>query len=374
MKVLLIDDDPGIRRSIAAYLEDLDFAVLHAENGRQGLSLMKEYGQSIELAIVDLRMPVMDGYEFISECRLIDEELPIIVLSGVGIVDEAMRAMRLGAWDFVTKPIHDMEMLYLVIQRAQERLQLLQDNRLYRNQLELLVAKRTAQLEDSRRQLMRRLSRAAEYKDNETGRHVIRVGEMTARLASAIGLSDSECELLRDCAPLHDIGKIGIPDVILLKEGPLNEDEWEIMRCHCIYGAEILGPLAQRGRPEDHHESLQEILEDESDNELLRMARILALCHHERWDGTGYPNGLKGTSIPLPSRILSVIDVYDALASRRPYKNANTEAECVSALREGSGTQFDPAVVEAFLENHDALRAIRSEWSDEKPVGTISLS
>jgi putative two-component system response regulator len=363
MAILIIDDEAGLRRSLAAHLEDMDFDVLSAANGREGLDILEADPGAVQAVVVDLNMPVMDGYSFIQAAVAVAPELPVVVLSGVGVVEDALRAMRLGAWDFVTKPLSNMAVLDHVLEKALERSRLVRENRLYQEKLEGLVRDRTAELELTRRQIMQRLSRAAEYKDDETGHHVVRVGEISAVLGRAMGLSPERCDMLRECAPLHDVGKIGIPDAVLLKPGPLDPDEWVIMRRHCLYGCEILGPL---GAKEDALRACGFLLGplEAGDNELLRLARILALHHHERFDGTGYPLGLAGQSIPLEARIVSVVDVYDALRSDRPYKKAFPVEKCLDIMRRGAGGQFDPDVIDAFFRELDAIRAIRQKWRD----------
>ena len=363
MYVLIIDDEHGLRRSLGAYLEDMDHEVLEAENGLKGVEVLRKNLERIKAVIVDLNMPVMNGYAFIEEAVREAPEVPLIVLSGVGIVEDALRAMRLGAWDFMTKPLHNMDIVQHTLEKVLERARLIGENKKYRENLESLVRERTAELELTRRQVMQRLSRAAEYKDNETGNHVIRVGEISALLADALGLPHDECEMLRECAPLHDVGKIGIPDEILLKPGPLDEEEWKIMQTHCLYGCEILGPLADKDEVLKSCSGL-EAVSFIGDNELLRLARILALFHHERWDGKGYPFGLKAEEIPLVARIVSVVDVFDALNNRRPYKPALPEEDCLEIILRGSGSQFDPQVVEAFIANFDHIRMIQKMWED----------
>ncbi len=363
MTVLVIDDEAGLRRSLRAHLEDMDYEVLEAGDGREGLDVLVAHMDAVRAVVVDLNMPVMDGYSFIQEAVARAPELPIVVLSGVGVVDDALRAMRLGAWDFITKPVSNLGVLDHVLDKVLERAGLLRENRRYQEGLERLVRERTAELELTRRQVMHRLSRAAEYKDNETGHHVIRVGEVSALLGGAMGLSDARCEMLRECAPLHDVGKIGIPDAILLKPGPLASDEWEIMRQHCLYGCEILGPLISNDAARLTCQSLLDA-PDADANDLLHLARVLAMYHHERWDGTGYPVGLKGREIPIEARIVSVVDVYDALRSDRPYKKAFSEEKCQELLSQGAGSQFDPEVIEAFFRNVDAIHDILEKWKD----------
>ena len=190
----------------------------------------------------------------------------------------------------------------------------------------------------------------------------MRVGEISALLGRAIGFDPKHCDMLRECAPLHDIGKIGIPDAILLKPGRLTPQEWEIMKRHCVYGCEILGPLGNRRDTSDWCSAPFAPAVD--GNPLLHLARILALLHHERWDGRGYPVGLAGEAIPIEARIVAVVDVFDALSSRRPYKMPFSEADCLEIVRQGSATQFDPHVVALFFEHLEAIRAIREQWKD----------
>jgi putative two-component system response regulator len=362
MTILIIDDEPSLRRSLRAYLEDMDFDVQEAEDGQKGLDALAEGRGTINGVILDLNMPVMDGYSFLPQAVEMAPETPLIVLSGVGIVGDAMKAIRLGAWDFITKPLHSMDIVRHTLEKAFERARLIRENRLYQENLEVLVQQRTAEVEDTRRQIMQRLSLAAEYKDNETGHHVIRVGEISALLARELGLSEKRYSMLRDCAPLHDVGKLGIPDAILLKPGRLNSREWEIMQMHCVYGCQILGPLQSR------EEAIRvcsdsDTLSLDADNELLRLARMLALRHHERWDGSGYPYGIAGEAIPLEARIVTVVDVYDALRSERPYKKAFPEQKSLDIIRLGSGTQFDPVIADALIQNAAEVAKLFERWN-----------
>ncbi len=360
MRVLVVDDEPALRRSVRAYLEDLDHQVLEAEHGQIGLDILAE--TTVDVAVVDLNMPVLDGYAFIEVACRHYPDLPTVVISGVGVVEDALRAVRLGAWDYLTKPIRNFDVLMHTLDKVVERAALRRENRRYQEHLEVLVRQRTEELERTRRQIMQRLSRAAEYKDNETGNHVMRVGEISAVLGQAMGMSPERCQMLRECAPLHDIGKIGIPDAVLLKPGKLTPEEWAIMQQHCLYGCEILSSLTSRDQARYHCLHFDET--DPDDNELLHLARILALLHHERWDGTGYPLGIMGEQIPVEARIVALVDVYDALCSERPYKPAFPEDRCLAIIAEGRGTHFDPAVVDAFFASLDEIRAIRHRWGD----------
>ena len=363
MSILIIDDEEMLRETLAVYLEDSDYDVVEAGDGEEGLAALASHLGEIEAVIVDLNMPVLDGYGFIRRAVPMAPELPIIVLSGVGIVEDALQAMRLGAWDFITKPITNFSILGYTLGKAFEKAKLLKENREYQQNLEQLVHERTSELEDARHQIMRRLSRAAEFKDNETGRHVVRVGEISALLGSALGLSDERAQMLRECAALHDLGKIGIPESILLKPGKLDPDEWEIMKRHCAMGCAILGPLGD-GDETDRTCGDPAADPSEEDCELIRLARTLALLHHEKWDGGGYPFGMAGEDIPLEARIVAIVDVFDALNSERPYKSAYPLAKTLDILRSGSGAHFDPRVVEAFFGNIDGVLEIARQWSD----------
>jgi putative two-component system response regulator len=364
MSILVIDDEVGLRRSLCAYLEDLDYETLQAADGGEGLAVLDAHAENVEAVFVDLNMPGVSGYDFIRQAVATMPDIPIVVISGVGAVEDALAAMRLGAWEFIVKPVHNLDLLVHTLDRVLERARLLRENKDYHDNLERLVLQRTAELERSRRQIMQRLSRAAEYKDNETGRHVIRVGEISALLGEAMGLTPERAEMLRECAPLHDIGKIGIPDAVLLKPGALTPGEREIMSRHCIYGCEILGPL---GSLDEAHSVCSSPFADRGeDNELLQLARTLALLHHERWDGKGYPFGIAGEEIPLEARIVAVVDVFDAVASNRSYKKAFPMEACLAIIRDGAGSQFDPEVVKAFFANEETIRAIREQWKDEE--------
>ena len=362
-RVLVIDDEPRLRHTLADYLEDLGCQTALAANGADALAVLDTFLPDVVLA--DLNMPVMDGYTFIREALARQPHLPVVVVSGVGTVDKAVEALRLGAWEFITKPVSRFEVVECTLVRVLERARLLRENRRYQHRLELLVNERTAELMDTRRQILFSLGKAAEYRDNETGRHVIRVGEMCAAVGNALGLPAARVEMLREAAPLHDIGKIGVPDEILLKPSPLNPQEWELMKRHCEYGCLILSQPQADEHPERNAWPLRPTPSDApAPPGLMPLARTIALAHHERWDGGGYPRGLAGEDIPLEARIVSVVDVYDALCSDRPYKQAMSPDKAGELLRAGAGTQFDPAVVDAFFRNEAEIIAIRERWSD----------
>lgn len=364
LRILLIDDEELLREALAVYLEHKGFVVLEAANGRLGLE--RFVAERPDAVLVDLGMPEMGGLEVLARLRELSPDTPSIVVSGTGVLHDALEAIKRGAWDYVTKPIADMEVLGLAVDHALERARLLRENKAYQDNLENLVRERTAEVENIRRQIMQRLSRAAEFKDNETGRHVVRVGEISALIGRAMGFEPEFCDMLRECSPLHDLGKIGIPDAILLKPGPLTPQEWAVMQRHCAYGCEILGPLGNRKNAQAWCSDPYPRTEAEGGTPLLLLARTLALLHHERWDGHGYPFGLEGEDIPLEARIVSVVDAFDALRSARPYKKALSEQESLAILRQDTGSRFDPRVVDVFFANIDAIRLILEKWKDEE--------
>ena len=320
--VLVVDDTPDNIDVLVGILQD-EYNVKAATRGDRALRIVRGDAPP-DLILLDIMMPGMDGYEVCSELKkdLSTRHIPIIfVTAKIGVEDE-VRGFELGASDYISKPVSPP----VVKARVRTHLALHDQNR----ELERKVRERTAELYRTRLQIIQRLGRAAEYKDNETGQHVIRVGLAAQALALAAGMGEDAAETLLNAAPMHDVGKIGIPDRILLKKGRLNAEEWAVMKTHCQIGADIIG--------------------DEPGTPLLSMARIVALTHHERWDGSGYPAGLAGEAIPLVGRILAIVDVYDALISRRPYKEPWPISRAVAYLRDNAGRLFDPRLVALYLE------------------------
>jgi putative two-component system response regulator len=248
-----------------------------------------------------------------------------------------------GAKDFLNKPFEQAEALNRIYNILDVRLM---HNKIrdHNKELEGKVQERTRDIEETRLDVIRRLGRAAEYKDNETGFHVIRMSKYCEQLALKAGMSPEKVSVILNASPMHDVGKIGIPDAVLLKPGKLDADEWEIMKSHSIIGGEILS---------------------EGDSDLMRMAQTVALTHHENYDGSGYPNGLAGEEIPVEGRITAICDVFDALLSDRPYKKAWTFDEAVGFMREQSGIKFDPELLELFLGITDKIMEIKERWSDK---------
>ena len=328
-RILILDDE-------AANVEFLRH-VLHPE-GYAELIERTDPGETLEsfselrpdLIVLDLMMPGCDGFQFmeaVQEFLREDEVLPILVATADTSAETRRRALSVGASDFLTKPLSPADVRLRVRNLLDTRL-LHEELRRHNERLEEHVGERTQELEQVRLEILARLARAAEYRDDDTGQHTQRVGRISARLAEILGCPSDRIELIRRAAPLHDVGKIGVPDAILLKDGPLTMEERAIMERHVLIGADILGG---------------------SSVALLRLAEEIALAHHERWDGDGYPAGLAEDAIPESGRIVAVADVFDSLTHSRPYKRAWTVREALTELEACSGTQFDPAVVEAML-------------------------
>jgi len=301
-----------------------------------------------DLILLDINMPHLDGYEVMAQLKALDDPLlpPIVILTAQHTRDYLLRALAEGARDFVSKPFDRTELLMRVRNLLDAHLahRLLHDQNAV---LEDLVHERTEALYQTRLQVVRRLGRAAEYRDNETGLHIVRMSQVSALLAESLGWSETQCELMLHASPMHDIGKIGIPDTILLKPGRFEPEEWDIMKRHTLIGGELL---------------------DGDDSELLQMARAIALTHHERWDGSGYPYALAGEDIPQSGRIVAVADVFDALISVRPYKKAWSVEEAVSFIGDGAGSQFDPEVVTHFMQRLPDVLAIRARYQEPANV------
>lgn len=358
-KVLLIDDELLLLQNLGDFLEDSDFDVVSATNGQEGLLLLEKIKPDV--VVVDLQMPIMDGHEFIQQAIKTWPNLPIIVQSGVGVIDEAMAAVRAGAWDFISKPVADMQIIILTIDQCLEKARLVAENIKYQNHLEDLVVERTQQIEKTKQQIITCLCRAASFRDNDTGLHVVRVARMSYLLAQYLGLDSDFCKTISDAAPMHDVGKIGIVDKVLLKTAKLDPDEWKHMQQHVNFGCSILSAseiIAEDGC------SMQPSEQEDTGFDILSVAKKIALYHHEYWNGNGYPFGIAGEEIPIEARIVSVVDVYDAISSKRPYKHAFPEQECQDIIRADRGKHFDPVVVDAFFANLDAIIKIKQDYSD----------
>lgn len=364
--ILVVDDEAVIRESFRDFLEDYGFKVFTAENGAIGLNLLQCVHPDI--LMTDLRMPEVDGLELLKKCVDTYPELPVIVISGTGRIQDVVEALHRGAWDYLLKPIEDMNVLLHAVNKASSRVELLRESKQYKMHLEEEVERRTKELEatnkeleQSRRQIIRILSQAAEYRDFETGNHFLRVGSICACLARGLGWDERDIACLELAAPVHDIGKIGIPDHILLKPASLDPIEWDEMKRHCEYGHSI---LSGDTLPDFFFSKSPSVDGEKGGCEMLQHAANIALYHHEKWDGSGYPSGLSGKDIPVQARITALSDVYDALLSKRPYKEPWPVEKCLDHIRAQSGIHFDPEIVEVFFQNLEIITNIREHYRD----------
>jgi len=337
--ILAVDDEPTNLKLLDKMLRAEGYTNLtFLEDPRRAVDAYRESGAS--LILLDINMPHLDGYAVMERLRGLGDPMlpPIVVLTAQSAGEFVLRAFQAGARDYVTKPFDRAELMARVRNLLEAHLA----HRLvwsHNAVLEELVKERTAKLRNTRLQVVRRLGRAAEYRDNETGNHVLRMSKVSAVIARYAGWTAEDTELMLHASPLHDIGKIGIPDHILLKPGKLTPDEWEIMKGHVPIGADILA---------------------EDDTDLLVLARSIALSHHEKWDGSGYPAGLAGDAIPQEGRIVALADVFDALTAERPYKPAWSVADAVDYIRDQAGRHFEPALVTVFCDALPEILAIRA--------------
>jgi putative two-component system response regulator len=325
-QLLVVDDEPVNLQVLRQVLQD-DYRLLFARDGIKALELAER--ERPELILLDVMMPGMTGYEVCERLKGMPATaaIPVIFVSALSDAQDETRGFEVGAVDYITKPLSPP----VVRARVRTHLSLV----------------RVEELRNTRLQIVQRLGLAAEYKDNETGLHVIRMSHYSRVLALAAGFSERDAEELLNAAPMHDVGKIGIPDAVLRKPGKLDAEEWAVMREHAQIGAQIIG---------------------EHSSGLLHMAREIALSHHEKWDGSGYPNGLAGEDIPLVGRIVAIADVFDALTSERPYKKAWSVEAAVELLRAEAGRHFDPQLVELFLTQLPVLLEIKARWAEGAAV------
>jgi len=351
--IFIADDEEVNHTIVRRALATFPYTILSFADGQALLEAVevafREGRDRPDLIISDVMMPRLNGYHLAEAIKgsLTFGHVPVLIVTGLDRLKDKVRALECGADDFIQKPLHALELAARV--RSLLRIKAMHDeleekNRLLLDEkglLESLVHARTLELENLNIGLVAALEKANELNDNDTGSHILRVCAFSEVLAKAIGQPAMWCQRVRRNASLHDVGKVGIPDAILKKAGKLTPEEYEVMKTHTTLGYDLL--VAAKAD---------------------KLARNIALCHHERWDGTGYPNGLKGETIPLEARILAIADVYDALTQKRVYKDAWSEADCIDEIRNQSGHHFDPALVQTLGRCRDEFNAIRERYRD----------
>jgi putative two-component system response regulator len=351
-RILMVDDKEKHLESMAVLLRSFGYSCEKARDGIEALAKIK-----LDLVLLDIKLPGMDGLELVQHIRndVVYKDVPILVVCDATDRQNCLRAIKAGATDFITKPVDEMALQ--VRSASLLRMKQIQDTfKEHKAKMEEIVGKRTADLikaledmsaarrstQEAHIETIRRLSIAAEYKDDETAAHIHRMSRYAALIARGLNLPQSEVEIISHASLMHDVGKIGIPDNILFKPDALNDSEWEVMRGHTTIGERIL---------------------DGSTSKVMQAGKIIAMSHHEKWDGSGYPNGLKGEKIPLWGRICCVADVYDALISNRPYKSAFSNKKALQIMIADSGRHFDPEIIDAFVNNIDKVQQIQHENS-----------
>lgn len=322
-KILIVDDEPQ-NLQILRHILNEEYSLTFAKDGSKALELARD--QLPDLVLLDIMMPGLTGYDVLTKLKEseLTKDMPVIFVTAISDVDDEAYGLELGAVDYISKPVNAA----IVKARVKTHLSLV----------------KVDELNETRLEIIRRLGYAAEYKDNETGLHVIRMSQYARVIAKAAGLSDDKADMIMNAAPMHDVGKIGIPDKILLKPGKLDDKEWQVMKQHPFIGSKIIGK----------HKS-----------PLLTMAAEIAFCHHEKWNGEGYPRRLKEKQIPLAARIIAIADVFDALTTKRPYKEAWSVDDAVKLIEEESGKHFDPNLVPLFVSRLDEMLKIRDKWKEK---------
>ncbi|MDT8445404.1 MAG: two-component system response regulator [bacterium] len=336
-RILVVDDEAVNLKLIAEILKE-EYELAFAKSGEEALQLTNTQP---DLILLDIMMPGMDGFEVAQKLKRDGktQNIPIIFVSAMNETVDEVKGLDLGAVDYITKPINSQ----VVRLRVNTQIKLLQIQRALQqqnNSLESAVADRTQELQEAQIEMVKRMGLLAEYRDPETGDHIERMSRYAEALASAMGLDQAQCELIRMASPMHDIGKVGIPDRILIKPGKLTPEEWRTMQAHSLIGATIL----TGGR-----------------SQLLKTAHLIAAHHHEKYDGSGYPMGLAGEDIPIEGRIAAIADVFDALSSKRPYKEPWPLERVLDLLKEEKGRHFDPKLVDLFLSILDKIIEIKDQ-------------
>ncbi len=364
-RIAIVDDETVIITTVRKHLKDAGFSqFISITESVEAVDVIR--CEEPDLVLLDIHMPHVDGLEILKKLRMEErtKRVPVVILTSSADTSTKVVALNLGANDFLEKPVNPCELTARVRNTllAKSHVDYLAD---YSNQLEHEVGLRTSELFASRREAIQCLARAAEIRDDETGQHVLRVGRYAAIIAQELGLSEERITWLEHSAQLHDVGKIGVPDEILRKSEGLTSEEFEIMKEHCAVGSRIIrDDGVSFGEEVKKHAELGASIFDDCNSPVMRMAALVAETHHEKWDGTGYPNGLAGDEIPLEGRITAVADVFDALSTKRPYKQAIPLDRCFEILAENRGTHFDPLVLDAFLRRKEEIIRTFRDYTD----------
>jgi len=342
--ILIVDDDQYVLESISSLLRECGYSVISCSSGEQGIEQVLK--NNIDLVLSDIKMPGVSGIELLDRIHSIDSKMPVILITGYAELNVAIDAIKRGAFDFVTKPCNPNYILH-TIEKAVKHARLLRLEEQYKLRLEETVKQQTREIFNLSREVVKRLTAVAEFRDTETGAHISRIGLYANKIAESLHMDIESIDAITYASSLHDIGKIAISDEILLKPGRLMEEEFSIMKSHTSVGHDIL---------------------EGSIHATLQMAASIALTHHERWDGTGYPRGLRGEEIPVEGRIVIICDQYDALMSRRPYKPSLNHTEVFKVITEGDGRtmpgHFDPRIMDAFKRNAGSFEEIFNSCQD----------
>ena len=343
--ILVVDDDPHALDSISLLLKEYGYHITACSNAEEAFKKLQQV-QGFDIVLSDIKMKGISGIELTKRIRAVNNEIPVILMTGYPDVDKAVEAVRIGAFDFIIKPYKN-DYLINSIKRALTYYRFIQGGKDYTHHLEEVVRKKTQDLTGALNEVVHRLTVVSEFRDTDTGAHIKRIGLYSSKLAEALDMPRDFIEAIKFASPMHDIGKVGIPDSILLKPGILTKEEFEVMKTHTTIGAEMLSDSPYSG---------------------LQMAATIALTHHEKLDGSGYPYGLKGAEIPIESRITMIADLYDALVSRRPYKEPFTHGEAYRIITEGdkriSPEHLDHEVLKSFIKIPHVFEKIFKENQD----------
>jgi putative two-component system response regulator len=364
-KIMIVDDEPINVKVARKYLKLEGYEqFVTTTDSREAVAIVEK--ERPDVLLLDIMMPHVSGLDILAALRADKRwaHLPVVILTAATDQTTKRRALELGASDFLAKPVDPTELIprlynVLTVKRHHDHMEQ------YAHELEAEVLRRTAELARSRQEVIHCLARAAEFRDDDTGRHVLRVGKYARLIGSELGWKGERLNMLEQAAQLHDIGKIGIPDSILLKPGKLGPEEIEIMHKHAGFGKRIMETLPEHeSNVLRKHTELGSRLLQETDSPILGLASTISLSHHEKWDGSGYPLGLAGEDIPIEGRITAVADVFDALSSKRPYKPPFPLHKCFELLEEGRGKHFDPVVLDAFFRCRPEIVKTQLQYAD----------